>query len=649
MKANRKIEHARPVFRSLVLFLATAMVAAGCTPTPIHYDPPAKTGWTPDGCRAVQSDAPALGAPVSFFRGLHADTVNSDEVAISLAPVLAYEWTAEPNFYVAEGPTFDNEGNLYISPLFPGEPVVLASLDPATGARRWAVSGTTLYGGGAPLVLNDPASPGNQIIYLGLYDRAIAVRPDGTIVWDVPTGLPAPPPISEDVGFYHCFGLNYQVQADALVGVTGDGHVYVLDRATGSRLLGTPYVIPGELPPPAPPSSLPDNVIQTADDALRHLFGALPPDAHPLKAITDILLGFGTKVANYFAIDPHTGRMFVAATAPDGEDGTVDGVSKYGALYCLELVTSGGPPCTIQERFHTSFEGGSASSPAMNADGTRIYVGDNIGNLIAVDAATGNKVWHINVGAQIFGSIGISSDGSELYASNKDAVIKIMDQGDTGVEVWRTAPEGYDAPGTEVNFNLNLATIGANQIFVHSGAGLLLNDYPMPFKVGIGALDRQTGQVRYFADGREETVSAISVGPDGGVYLGHSPLRRAVAWALFGQTGWTEPVTGGVGKYGPKRLDLLIRDAVCAGAARARNAFANAGTCPDSAAVDIRQIQALIDQSRRSSSKAIADGDLSAEDWAAIEGYLTTAEANLSSGTLDTAAGALDQACSLFP
>ena len=126
-----------------------------------------------------------------------------------------------------------------------------------------------------------------------------------------------------------------------------------------------------------------------------------------------------------------------------------------------------------------------------------------------------------------------------------------------------------------------------------------------------------------------------------------SPPRRAAAAALF--PGSTHPITGGVGKYAARRLDLLIRDAACACAARALNAHNNEGTCTDSAEADIRQIQALIDQGRRSSVQAIADGDLTAADWATLDGHLTLAEANLLPGTLDTAAGHLQAACDFFP
>jgi outer membrane protein assembly factor BamB len=633
----------------LVLLVAAFVVALGCTPTPKPYAPPGKTTWSPEGCRSVPSDNSVLGLPAEFFRGLHADTANSDEVAIALAPVLEFEWVAEPLFYIAEGPTFDRRGNLYFSPILPAESVILVSLEPETGARRWAVTGTNLYGGGAPLVLDDPANPGEQIVYLGLYDRALAIRPDGTIVWDVPTGLPAPPPPSEGLTAYHCFGLNYHVQADALVGITGDGNLYVLDRGTGAPLLGTPFVVPGSPSPPRPGGTLPADIAAKANAALLPLLGALPPQANAYGAIADVLLGFNSQVANYFAVDPHSGRIWVAATAPDGEDGTVDGVSELGALYCLELVTAGGPPYTVHELFHTSFVGGSASSPALNADGTRVYVGDNMGHLIAVDSNDGSKIWELDVGAQIYGSVGVASDNGELYASTAQAVVKVIDTGAAGDEVWRTTADGYTPGIGQSNYNLNLAGIGANGIFVHAGAGPIMGTTPLPLSLGVGLLDRETGKTLYFADGREETVSAMSTGPDGALYLGHSPLRRAAAWAVFGGLGWTRPITGGVGKYAARRNDLVIRDAACAGSARAANAFAYAGDCPDSAAADIRQVRALIDQARRASVKAVADGDISPDDWALLDGYFALAETVLSPGTLDVAADYLGQACEFFP
>ena len=407
--------------------------------------------------------------------------------------------------------------------------------------------------------------------------------------------------------------------------------------------------MPGEPSPPRDTLLSPPAITEKANDALRPLLGALPPGANPLDLITSIVLGYESKVANYFSVDVHTDRIWVAATAPDDEDGTVDGVSEFGALYCLELVTSGGLPYTIRELFHTSFAGGTASTPSLTADGTRVYMGDNLGNLIAIDTANGNKTWELDMGRQIFGSIAVASDNNEVYPCTSDAVIKVVDHGTYGSEVWRSRLDAYTPGLGQKNFNILLATIGANGIFIQTGAGLELNGYPLPLKVGVGLLDRETGELRYFTEGREESIAAMNSSPDGSVYLGFSPIRRAVSYALFGSLGKTDPLSGGVGKFGVKRLDLLIRDAACAASARALNAFNNAVSCPDAAEADIRQIRNLINQSRRSSVKAIADGDLTIGDWTTLDGYLTLAETKLSLDTLDVAGNHLGDACSFFP
>ena len=46
----------------------------------------------------------------------------------------------------------------------------------------------------------------------------------------------------------------------------------------------------------------------------------------------NIIFGGGACVSNYFAIDPNNGRIYIAATAADEHDGTIDGFSEDGAL-----------------------------------------------------------------------------------------------------------------------------------------------------------------------------------------------------------------------------------------------------------------------------------------------------------------------------
>ena len=73
------------------------------------------------------------------------------------------------------------------------------------------------------------------------------MRTDGTTVWDVPTGLgeataAEPSPI----------GLAWVPNADAIVGLTRDGFVFLHDRRSGAPLLAAPLQLPGERTPPRP-------------------------------------------------------------------------------------------------------------------------------------------------------------------------------------------------------------------------------------------------------------------------------------------------------------------------------------------------------------------------------------------------------------
>jgi len=636
---------------TLIIFFISFIIG-GCSPVPKKYEPPGKTSWAPVGARTVPSLNEKLGNPAGFWRTMHADTLNSDEVAIAVSPVYEAGWIAEPNMYIPEGPTFDKSGNLYFCPVFPEEDVFMVSLEPNTGTRRWSIPGRS-DGAGAPLVLDDPDNFGEQIIYLGSYDRAIAVRPDKTLIWDKPTGIPDPLPDSTP-GDLHVYGVNYDPTTDSIIGLSGGGHIYVLDRETGDQLLSEPFVLPGEKSPPEETVTIPDFLLERMDNAVAPLLGGatVEPGYSHSKMLFDICLGNELKVANYFSIDPHTGRLWVGATAPDAEDGEIDGISQLGALYCLKLVENQGDSYyTIEEQFHTAFAGGTATTPALSADGSRIYMGDNFGKLFAIDAADGDKLWEIDVDNQIFGSISVASDNNELYAVTTDAVIKVIDKGDYGEEIWRSELDMYSQKSGVTNQNLCLAAICANGISFQASGSVILGDLPqMPLSLGVGLLDRETGKLRYFAEGREESISMTPVGPDGSVYIAHSPMRRILSVAMFGNL--VPPLTGGIQKYAAKRLDLLIRDAIHAAADRAKNVSDHLGSLSESVKeVEIKHIGMLINQCRLVSTKAIENGDLSSQLWTQIDNYLSNAESALLA-TTPNFGGAyqnLNQADNLLP
>jgi outer membrane protein assembly factor BamB len=598
-------------------------------PAPKEFDPPAPTEWKPLGCRLAGPDDPLLPSRRQWTN-LHGDAASSDELTGALGPMWAPAWTAEAATYNPTGPVFDRTGNLYFSPFVPYENVILISLDPSDGSRRWAIPGTGVPStASAPMVLADPDAPGEEIVYQAVYNRAVAVRTDGSVVWDVPTGLGAP----IDALGSSVLGINYVPPFDAVAGLTSSAHLFLLDRSSGAQL-GAPFQLPGA-PSPSNPSTLPPAFLAAADAIFRQWVNVPPGSFGPF---IQALLGNGIKVANMFAVDARTGRLWVAATAPDGEDGSVDGVSELGALYQL-AVAAGTAGAQIQEICHRSFAGGSASTPTVSADGQRVYLGDNVGALIAVGTAC-EELWSVDVGAQIFGSIAVASDNGELYASTQQGIVKVIDQGASGQIVWTADLDVFDlAPGQQ-NLNLNLVAIGANGLAFQAAAGIVVNGTPLPSLVGVGVLDRDSGSVRSFTGGGEETVAVMSAGPDGALYLGNSPLRRIFAQLLSLSPA---PLTGGVTKFAAPRADLLMRDAVCAADARVRNA-ALQEACPASVAADIGQVRELIAQTRAAAPAAVDAGQIRPTRWSRLDRRLGRAEVFLDAAVADPDGRGLERA-----
>ena len=588
------------------------------------YDLPGKTAWRPRGEKRISRSSDPNARQVTVGRALHTDTHGSDEISTVIAPVFEEAWTVETDMFIAEGPVFDRQGNIYFCPLVNRDDVLLVSIEPENGDRRWAINGFSA-GCGTPYVLIDPET-GDDVLYLGTYDRAIAVTTDGEILWDVATGLAKlDPDLVEPEK--HSFGMNYLAQYDAVVAVMGDGSVYVLDRKTGRPLLQKPFVMPGGKVPVSG-FSLPAAVAKRANKDAVHMFGASRRDEDVISAVLHGAAGELQKVTNFFSIDSNSGRIWIAATLPDEADGMVDGWSDSAALYGIELVKEEGS-YHFEIKSTTEVPGGTASTPTVSADGARIYIANAFDLVYAVEASTGKKIWSVNVGSKVTGSLVVAADNREVYANTKQAIVKLIDRGDHAEIAWVSRLDVFEPGLFQTNFNMLGAELGANGIAFTSSVGVLAGDMRFPYKVGAGFMDRETGEIKHYIEGGEDSVSSTVTGPDGAMYIGNSPLRRVLTRVILGFDKSPREVVGGVTKFRPIHNELIIRDALWAASTRARN---SAGL-DDKKVIeqDIVQIRQLLEQALRALPVALHEGAIDAGLKTSLQNIVARQRATLGS------------------
>ena len=645
--------NARKVITVLLIATAGFVVFKTVFDKPRPHNPkvfglPEKTQWKPVGARSAgQYNYDVIPEP-DTFNAIHVNGANSDSVWVAAAPMFQLDWVAESAYFVGNGPLVDNQGNLYFSPQFyHGERVVLVSLDGKTGERRWTIPADDNIQASSPaFILNDPENPGSQIIYIVGFNRVMALRPDGEVIWSKATGLSIPTSqySNKSKGKFH--SLNYHPATDSLVSITKAGALFAFSRKNGD-LIAPIGQIPGAPAISGKGTKIPQFVLNKVDPLMDQAFGKTDEGLSLFSSAVNYIYGSGGIVTNFFSIDPGSSRIYIAATADDAEDGTADGRSEIGAIYALDLVDDGSGGVVFEILNRKTFQGGTGSTPALSADGYRLYVSDNEGHVISLDSDL-VEVWRLDVGEPLVGSITVSPDNNELYAVTASDVIQIIDKGDSGSMSWTAELTGFDGyANVDVQSNALTATVTANGVVIMIGGGKTLLGKTLMLHMGMGLLDRETGKLRYFAEGREDSLAMSVVAADGSIYVAHSPLRRAVGKAMYPEL--TADITGGIARFKPIRLDLLVRDAICAAEARGANATKlNPTTELAAINTDVRQIKVLIKQASGAISMAVSDGDMTTDDAATLGNLLEQSSANLTLSNLKQAVAEMTAACAMF-
>lgn len=329
---------------------------------------------------------PPPSAYAPSWSAVHADARNSDWSPVEPADDVSLRWTIRiPGsiqigplpWTINLGPTSDPDGNLYVTSTEPG--CHLRALDGRTGATRWC--GTDI---GLQAVVSSPLIDRDGNLYLADGAGLHSITSAGEERWVLPLqGVP----------------LSVQFTGDGhLVFVTHIGWVHVVDRDTGRDVTEPVHLAPG-----------------LTFDPVGGMFAcARGTEACP--------------AANTLAVDQATDTIFFTFWAP--------GADRAG-LRAMRYV-GGAEPRVEPLWVNDTLPGGTAASPTLTEDGTRVYVTDNVDALHAIDARTGQVVWSHRIGYPAAGSPSLSPDGLIIPAGGGESpLIAVRDLGATSEVAWR--------------------------------------------------------------------------------------------------------------------------------------------------------------------------------------------------------------------
>lgn len=631
----------------LIAIMGLMISATGCVQKPEpemrQYVEPPLSKWKPVGTRDVRERDPVLGRYVDVWNERHGNALNSDEITSVIAPVFDLACVTNPSHYFAVAGAQDSEGFYYGSPSWAADKSIINKFNTKDCTTEWALTADEediLSIADAPMTIIDPDT-GEEFVLAGKRHKVWLLRKDGSVVWSKETRLGMPPNTinSDNLGEHIAWGPNYLPGADGVIMITGDGFIEILDRKTGNPLIEQPFKMAGSKAPLG--QSLIPQILQSTMQKKFAPFIAGGPQGATLEHVGAFILGQGVVNANTFsrsALPNEGGRIFISTTAPDEEDGTVDGVSERGAVYTLDVLFNADSGFyEIHDVCHLSFEGGSGTTTAGKADASRFYVGDSSGHLLAYDPNNCQEIWRYNIGEQIVASPTVSSDNNELYVNTQNDLIALIDR-DSYAEVkysvqfdlWDEENEDQFTESTFLS-----SPISANHLAFQAGISPKLpfgNGINVPVKLAVGIADRETGEVLWVSEAMEDSTALLQPLNDGSMVIPQAPSRSLAARVLLPLFGFAQsdiaqrPVRGGIAVWRSTRNDLVIRDASCAAFDRESRATTIYEENPRGTVEDLAAVEDLIKQSRKVALEGIEQGVLSEGDWTFINNRFTEVE-----------------------
>lgn len=378
------------------------------------------------------------------WSAVHADARNSDYSDKTGSRNVALAWQKKFEGTINLGPTSDPHGHVYITTSAEG--CHLYSLDGQTGEMLWCTDEVNQYAVASSALIDKEGK-----IFIADDVAMNAFSDNGTLLWK--TAIQG-------------FPLSAQfTQTGRLIFITHIGRIYVLDRETGDAVM-------------QPVSLIPNDSVLSDFDPIACMRGS---EKCPC--------------ANTLAFDQVSGRFFFTFWAP----GT-DQASLTAMVYAEDPV-----PSVKALWRNQSLPGGSASSPDLSVDGSKVYVNDNEISIHAFDAISGENLWTFNIGYKPGGSQSTSPDGLILPAGGNNAgLLAIKDNGASAELLWQNDVLQNRGVVTQTKGGLAYATVKVGQL-----------------KYDLVIVDVLSGEEldREHLSGRPLFSVGITIGFDGTIYV----------------------------------------------------------------------------------------------------------------------------------
>jgi outer membrane protein assembly factor BamB len=526
---------------------------AAVTPVDGGGDAEAADAAPPDSRWPCRADLPFPYAHDTPWVGIHGNRQNNNTVACDGPPLADLGWTALAGLAIFQPISVGPGGKVVYAIAARTEGCQLYAIDTSSGAPLWCQGDFSLgVSAGSPGVDED----GNIYVTDGYTEAAavVSLTSAGVVRWRTPIeeldgGSSAP--------YRAPAGLHF-TPAGLVATVSVDGVVVLLDRATGA--IRSTFDIPAatgyvagrarQFPVENLPAHIRDRIAQVVgpltDEDYRILFGGSNGTS---GAFSDNTIGVS-----------RNHQLFVVGGGPDEDT---------GALVALDLGGDDAQP-TLSLRWSALIVAGSATSPAISADGTRVALGDGADGLVYVRADRCNDntdadprvevcapAWiHHVKGRPIFGSVTVDEQGV-VYACDTslepaDADLFALADGEAGPRVlWQVSFAAAGGPNRQWTSNATLFDDMIVGTLTELTDAISIDGIPMPLVRAAShelvAVDRATGALLWRRPVADDSMNSIAVGPDGTIYV---PLMGMID--LMALPGASVTFHGGVAQYVPR-------------------------------------------------------------------------------------------------